>query len=114
MTARDGGGTIVIDDATGYPGGEGIKLSGDVMAAIKAAGLTTTAPDRGLNGYPGAYNMPGVQVANVEQQAWFTAVATKVLLPRFKDAGKPFVNASAICRPMSFPHPMSRRIIATR
>jgi len=35
--------------------------------------------------------MPGVQVANVEQQDWFAAVATKVLLPRFKAAHKPFV-----------------------
>jgi arylsulfatase A-like enzyme len=35
--------------------------------------------------------MPGVSVANVEQQDWFLKVATKVLLPRFKAAGKPFV-----------------------
>jgi hypothetical protein len=91
VTARDGDGTIVIDDLTGYPGDEGVKVSPDVMAAIKAAGLPTLAPDRGLNSYPGAYNMPGVQVANVEQQAWMAAVATKVVLPRFKVAGKPFV-----------------------
>ncbi len=91
VTARDGAGTIVIDDATGYPGGEGVGLAPDVAAAIKAAGLTPMTPDRGLNGYPGAYNMPGVQVANVEQQDWFVAVAAKVLLPRFKAGGKPFV-----------------------
>ena len=35
--------------------------------------------------------MPGVQVANVDQQAWMAAVAAKVVLPRFKAAGKPFV-----------------------
>ena len=91
VTARDGAGTIVIDDATGYPGGEGVTLAPDVAAAIKAAGLAPMTPDRGLNGYPGAYNMPGVQVANVEQQDWFVAVAAKVLLPRFKAAGRPFV-----------------------
>ena len=91
VTARNGDGTIVIDDLTGYPGDEGIKVAPDVMAAIKAAGLSTAAPDRGLNSYPGAYNMPGVQVANVEQQAWMAAVAAKVVLPRFKAAGKPFV-----------------------
>jgi arylsulfatase A-like enzyme len=91
VTARDGAGTIIIDDATGYPGGEGVKLAPDVIAAIKAAGLPAQAPDRGLNTSPGAYNMPGVQVANVEQQNWFAAVATKVLLPRFKASGKPFV-----------------------
>ncbi len=91
VTARDGDGTIVIDDLTGYPGDEGVKVAPDVMAAIKAAGLPTTAPDRGLNSYPGSYNMPGVQVANVDQQAWMAAVAAKVVLPRFKAAGKPFV-----------------------
>lgn len=90
VTARDGTGTIVIDDATGWPD-EGLPLAPDVAAAIKAAGLPTTAPDRGLNAWPGAYNMPGVQVANVDQQNWFVAVAARVLLPRFKAQGKPFV-----------------------
>ena len=90
VTARDGLGTVIIDDSTGIPAA-GIPLSAEVVAAIKAAGLATSAPDRGLNGSPGAYNLPGVQVANVEQQAWFSAVAIKVLLPRFKAAGKPFV-----------------------
>jgi opacity protein-like surface antigen len=91
VTARNGDSTIVIDDNTGWPGPDGIKLSPEVAEAIKAAGLAKAAPDRGLNGSAGAYNMPGVQVANVEQQDWFAAVATKVLLPRFKAAGKPFV-----------------------
>jgi arylsulfatase A-like enzyme len=90
VTAR-GEGTIVIDDATGWSTGEGVPLAKDVAAAIKAAGLQAVAPDRGLNTWPGAYNMPGVQVANVEQQDWFVQVATKVLLPRFKAEGKPFV-----------------------
>jgi arylsulfatase A-like enzyme len=93
VTARDGKTTIVIDDATGGhgPEGDGIPLAPDVAAAIKAAGLPTDAPDRGLNSWGGAFNMPGVQVANVEQQNWFVAVATKVVLPRFKAQGKPFV-----------------------
>lgn len=69
VTARGGDGTIVIDDATGYPGGEGIALAPDVAQAIAAAGLPSITPDRGLNASPGAYNMPGVQVANVDQQA---------------------------------------------
>ena len=90
MTARDGVASIIIDDQTG-PNAEGIPLAPDVAAAMKAAGLQTSAPDRGLNGWGGAYNMPGVQVANVEQQNWFVGVATKVVLPRFKAAGKPFV-----------------------
>ena len=92
VTAREGKGTIVIDDSTGWSKDFGaLPLDPDVAAAIKAAGLAKATPDRGLNTWGGAYNMPGVQIANVDQQAWFTAVATKVLLPRFKAAGKPFV-----------------------
>jgi arylsulfatase A-like enzyme len=90
VTAR-GEGTIIIDDATGSSTGEGVPLAPEIAAAIKAAGLPAVAPDRGLNTWPGAYNMPGVQVANVEQQKWFVEVATKALLPRFKAGGKPFV-----------------------
>jgi arylsulfatase A-like enzyme len=44
-----------------------------------------------LNGDPGDDRRTGVRVANVQQQNWFVAVATKVLLPRFKAARKPFV-----------------------
>jgi arylsulfatase A-like enzyme len=89
MTGRDGS-VIIIDDATGGPKDDGIPLAADIKAAIKAAGLPVAAPDRGLNGSAGAYNMPGAKVANVEQQDWFTKVATDVLLPRFKKAHKPF------------------------
>ena len=91
VTAR-GGETLVVDDDTGLkdPGFRGLPLPADVVAAMKAAGLALPAPDRGLNQSPGAYNMPGVKVANVDQQDWFVAVAAKVVLPRFKAAGKPF------------------------
>jgi len=92
VTARDGTGTIVIDDDTGGGDpGEALPLAPEVTAAIKAAGLRTSTPDRGLNAGGGAYNMPGVLVANVDQQAWFTSVAVKVLLPMWKAQGKPFV-----------------------
>jgi len=91
VTARDGAATVIVDDATGGRDGAGIPLSPQIKTAMKALGLEVLAPDRGLNGWGGAYNMPGVQVANVEQQTWFLNVATKVLLPRFKEAGKPFV-----------------------
>jgi len=90
VTARDGASTIVIDDATGH-GARGVPLAPEVTAAIRAAGLADVAPDRGANGRTGDFDMPGTHVANVEQQDWFVAVATKVLLPRFKQAGKPFV-----------------------
>ena len=89
VTARQAGPAIVIDDATGGP--DGLPLAAEVVAAIRAAGLPSQAPDRGLNSDPGDSIRPGVHVANVEQQDWFTRVATEVLLPRFKAAHKPFV-----------------------
>ena len=92
VTERGDGATIVIDDTTGVQKApDGIPLAPDLAAAIKAAGLPVEAPDRGLNGSQGAYNMAGTRTANVEQQDWFTKVITDVLLPRFKAAGKPFV-----------------------
>ena len=93
VTARSGDGTIVIDDSTGDTNStsQGVPAAPDVRAAIKDAGLDTVAPDRGLNGWQGTSIMPGVHVANVEQQNWFAKVATEVLLPRFKAAHRPFV-----------------------
>jgi arylsulfatase A-like enzyme len=80
---------VIIDDSTGRPGG--LPLSPEILAAIKAAGVDPQAEDRGLNGDPGDNVRSGVHVANVQQQNWFVEVAAKVLLPRFKAAGKPFV-----------------------
>lgn len=92
VTSRDGRGVIELDDDTGgRDGGHGIPLDRAVAEAIKAAGLEGLPPDRGLNGGSGAYNMAGTLVANVEQQTWFADVATKVLLPRFKAQGRPFI-----------------------
>jgi hypothetical protein len=84
---RDG--TIIIDDNSGTP--DGAPLAADIVGAIKAAGLAWPTPDRGLNTDPGDFIRSGVRVANVEQQDWFAKVATDILLPRFKAAGKPFV-----------------------
>jgi hypothetical protein len=89
VTSRGPGGSLIIDDNTGTP--TGFPLPADVVAAIKAAGLDATTPDRGLNTDPGDDIRPGVRVANVQQQDWLVGVATKVLLPRFKAANKPFV-----------------------
>jgi arylsulfatase A-like enzyme len=92
VTSRDGQGVIELDDDTGgRDGGHGIPLDPQIAAAIKAAGLEALPPDRGLNGGGGSFNMAGVLVANVEQQNWFAGVATRVLLPRFKAEGKPFI-----------------------
>lgn len=73
VTERDGRGTIVLDDAVGTP--EGVPLDPDVARAIVQAGIDARPPDRRQA---------------VEHQRWFAAVATRVLLPRFKQAGKPF------------------------
>ena len=93
VTAIQGGGGIIVDDSTGdaTPTSRGASLPPEIKAAIRAAGLETSAPDRGLNGWPGTSIMPGVHVANVQQQNWFVAVATQVLLPRFKATHRPFV-----------------------
>ena len=90
MTARDGS-SIVIDDSSGWPKPDTLPFAPGLADAIKAAGLPRIPPDRGLNGDSGAYNMPGVRVANVEQQDWFSKVATDVVLPLLKKSGKPFV-----------------------
>ena len=89
VTARDGRGSLVVDDATGSP--DGLPLPSDILEAMRRAGLGAAAPDRGLNTDPGTDIMAGVQVANVEQQDWFARVATDVVLPRFAASKKPFV-----------------------
>jgi arylsulfatase A-like enzyme len=93
VTARDGAGTIVLDDSYGREGrtSGGIALAPDIAAAIKAAGLAPTPPRRGAEFSSGDFKTPGTLKANIEQQDWFVGVATKVLLPRFKAQGKPFV-----------------------
>ena len=89
VTELNGTQTIIIDDATGRDGG--LPVASDVSAALEKAGLPNQAPIRGDNGQTGDAKTPGTKVANVEQQAYFTDVITKVILPRFKEAGKPFV-----------------------
>ena len=89
VTARDGCSTLLVDDLSGTP--DGLPICPDLVPELKRAGLEPTAPDRGLNTDPGNAIAPGVQVANVEQQDWFTRVAAEVVLPRFAAAGRPFV-----------------------
>ena len=81
--------TLVIDDATGGP--RGIPLPEEFVTALKAAGLESKAPSRGENGRAGDARTPGTRTPNVDQQKWMADVATRVLLPRFKAAGKPFL-----------------------
>jgi Type I phosphodiesterase / nucleotide pyrophosphatase len=88
-TDRTGEQTIIFDDSTGSE--RGISLSPEIKDALTAAGLPLVAPSRGENGKAGNATTPGTQVANVEQQAYFAAVAAKVVLPLFKARNKPFV-----------------------
>jgi hypothetical protein len=88
-TDRTGEPTIIFDDSTGSE--RGIPLSQEIKDVLTAAGLPLAAPSRGDNGKPGNATTPGTQVANIEQQAYFAAVAAKVVLPLFKARNKPFV-----------------------
>jgi hypothetical protein len=94
-TERTGTQTTIIDDLTGAADTSGhpigIPLSDEVKAAMQAAGLPLAAPSRGPNGAPGSFDTPGTLAANVEQQAYFTDVVTKVVMPLFKARNKPFL-----------------------
>jgi arylsulfatase A-like enzyme len=81
--------SIVIDDSTG--GKNSVPLSQDMKDALTKANLPLATPSRGDNGKAGDAKTPGTVAANTAQQAYFTDVATKVVLPMFKARGKPFV-----------------------
>ncbi|WP_428488297.1 alkaline phosphatase family protein [Rhodopila sp.] len=88
-TERSGKQTVIADDMTGRTGG--IPMSAEMLVALKQAGLAAQAPARGDNAKAGDFRTPGTLVANVGQQAWFADIATKAVLPVFKDRHKPFV-----------------------
>jgi hypothetical protein len=81
--------SIIVDDQTGSK--NGAPLSDEMQAAMNSAALPLTTPGRGDNGKAGDSKVPGTTIANVTQQAYFTDVATKVVLPMFKARNKPFV-----------------------
>ncbi|HEY1472853.1 MAG TPA: alkaline phosphatase family protein [Pseudolabrys sp.] len=86
---RPGEHTIVVDDSTGSK--IGAPLTAEMQDALGKAGLPLVAPTRGANGNAGTFEKPGTTTANIEQQAYFTDVATKIVLPMFKARNKPFV-----------------------
>jgi arylsulfatase A-like enzyme len=88
-TERTGQHTIVVDDMTGRAGG--IPLSDELQQRLTAAEVPTQAPTRGDNGKAGTNTTAGTKVANVEQQNFFADVATKAVLPLFKERQQPFV-----------------------
>jgi Type I phosphodiesterase / nucleotide pyrophosphatase len=81
--------SIVIDDATG--GSKGVPLSEEMTATLTKANLPLATPSRGDNGKAGDAKTPGTLAANIAQQAYFVDVASKIVLPMFKQRGKPFV-----------------------
>src|ERR1700722_8022458 len=83
-TERTGTQTIIVDDATGSP--KGIPLSAEMAERLKAIGLPPAPPPRGASG-----NYAGTTVANVVQQDYLTAVATRAIPPMFKERDKPFM-----------------------
>jgi hypothetical protein len=82
-TARTGEATIIVDDATGS--GKGIPLSAEMTERLKAANLPLICPPRGAN------RNPGTLTPNIVQQEYFAAVATKAILPLFRERDRPFI-----------------------
>jgi hypothetical protein len=89
------GTTIVVDDSTGTLDKKGKKigvpLTPEMQQLLTAAGIPLTATPRGANAKAGDFKTPGTLVANVAQQNYFVDVATKVVLPLFKQRDKPFM-----------------------
>ncbi len=88
-TERTGQKTIVLDDQSGTP--KGIPMATWVTDGMKVAGIDPKAPGRGDNGKPGNATTPGTIIPDAVQGDWFAAATTKVVLPAFKQDGKPFV-----------------------
>lgn len=88
-TERTGQLTVAVDDQTGTP--KGIPLASWLTDALKGAALPVAAPTRGENGKSGDAKTPGTLAANVAQQRYFTQVATRAVLPKFKADDKPFL-----------------------
>src|SRR5260370_1276625 len=86
---RPGLHSIVIDDSTG--GKNGVPLSEEMKAALTKAGLPLVAPSRADNGKAGHARTPGTVLPNTAQQPYFADVASKIVLPMFKERAKPFV-----------------------
>ncbi|MBS0384321.1 MAG: alkaline phosphatase family protein, partial [Proteobacteria bacterium] len=71
------GAAIVIDEDLGDAGAVGPQLSPELSAAFAAARIDPRPPSRAL--------------PNRTQQDWFSAVATRVVLPLLQRSGKPFL-----------------------
>ena len=72
--APDGSETLILDDNTGHPGGIGLPQW--FTAKMKAAFVEPQAP--------------ATQVPNIPQEVYLMKATTRIVLPHFKAAGKPF------------------------
>jgi arylsulfatase A-like enzyme len=75
VTSREGDGTIVIDDSVGTP--SGLAVAPAIAEEMKAKGLLPVAPK--------------TAVPNNAQEKYLLEIATKIVLPKFKRGGRPFV-----------------------
>jgi hypothetical protein len=78
--------TIIIDDATGSA--EGVPLSDEVSAALRAAGLPLMAPVRVQP--TGDARHAGSRTPNWQQQ-YFIEATTRAVLPLLRQRGRPFL-----------------------
>ncbi len=91
-TARTGTATIIVDDWTGDPA-RGIPLSAEMISRLKALNLPLRPPPRADGTRP-----------NTLQQDYFVAVATRVVLPLFKERNRPFILVFWSCDPDGTQH----------
>src|SRR5258706_5237886 len=72
--AADGSETLILDDNTGHEGGLGLPAW--FTDGMKRAFVGPEAPKN--------------TVPNIEQEVWLMKAATRIVLPHFKESGKPF------------------------
>src|SRR5262249_45422246 len=72
--AADGSETLILDDDTGYD--EGLDLPQWFSAKMKQALIGPKVPKS--------------SVPNIDAQVWLMKATTRIVLPHFKESGKPF------------------------
>lgn len=82
LTQLEGKTTIFFDDDTGKK--NGIVLRPEIADQLTKAGLPLATPGRAQRENPG-------KSTNIVQQKYYRDIVTKVLLPHFKESGKPFM-----------------------
>ena len=90
--------TLIVDESTGHA--NSVPLPLDFADQLLHSGLPTEAPLRTngfpadsqwSNGFSGNGAQAGTLAANTVQEQWLTDVTTKLILPDFAKADKPFV-----------------------